>query len=293
MAPRFVFADEAGCFTFKRQSGASNYFLLCTLSTDDCTLAHELLDIRRHLAVAGDAERDKLHATADLQATRDKVFGVLAKHEFRVDATILEKCKAQPHTRTSEPTFYQYAWYYHLKHVAPILLRDADKLLITAAALGSKKTRAAFKQAVNNTMQQITPREKWEVSFMDSSKDPLLWAADYCAWAIQRKWERGDTQSHALIATKIVTEYDLWTSGQTTHYQKRCGPLVLADLRTERCPRALSPSKGRTVNITHWRTERYPPNDIFFPLRLEGLLRLDLHKSVAYPRKPDCRNRAA
>ena len=77
MAPRFVFADEAGCFTFKRQSGASNYFLLCTLSTDDCTLAHELLDIRRHLAVAGDAERDKLHATADLQATRDKVFGVL------------------------------------------------------------------------------------------------------------------------------------------------------------------------------------------------------------------------
>jgi hypothetical protein len=78
-------------------------------------------------------------------------------------------------------------------------LRDADKLLITAAALGEKKTRASFKAALNNTVQQIVNRERWEVSFIDSSKDPMLWAVDYCAWAIQRKWERGDTQSHDLI----------------------------------------------------------------------------------------------
>jgi hypothetical protein len=110
MAVRFVFADEAGCFTFKRQQGASNYFLLCTLATDDCSLSNDLLAVRRNLAAANEPDRDKLHATSDPQVVRDR------------------KCKAQPQTRKSDAVFYQYAWWYHFKHVGPVLLKDADKL---------------------------------------------------------------------------------------------------------------------------------------------------------------------
>lgn len=143
--PKFMFADEAGCFTFKKKQGASRYFMLCTLCTDDCSLSHDLLHIRRELIAAGDMERDKLHATSDLQQTRDEVFAVLAKHDFRIDATLLEKSKAQPQTRTTDHRFYQYAWYFHFKHVGPQLLTAKDKLLITAAALGQKKTKASFK----------------------------------------------------------------------------------------------------------------------------------------------------
>src|SRR5262245_20390690 len=100
MSYRYVFADEAGCFTFKKVKGASRYFILCTLTTNDCALANDLLNIRRDLAIAGESDREKLHATSDLQATRDRVFSALAKHDFRVDATLLEKSKAQPQTRT-------------------------------------------------------------------------------------------------------------------------------------------------------------------------------------------------
>jgi hypothetical protein len=96
--------------------------------------------------------------------------------------------------------------------------RGADKLLITAAALGTKKTKAAFKQSLNNTLQQTLAREKWEVSFIDSAKDPLLWAADYCAWAVQRKWEMSDTRLHKLILPKIKSEFDLWASGDKHFY---------------------------------------------------------------------------
>ena len=218
MPTRFAFADEAGCFTFKRREGASRYFVLCTLTTDDCSLASELLHIRRLLTANNEPDRDKLHATSDLQATRDEVFAALGRHEFRVDATLLEKSKAQPQTRISDPGFYQYAWYYHFKHVAPRIINGADKLLITAAALGTKKTKAAFKQSLNNTLQQTVPREKWEVSFIDSAKDPLLWAADYCAWAVQRRWELGDPRSHELIRPKIKSEFDLWSSGNHHYY---------------------------------------------------------------------------
>jgi hypothetical protein len=218
MPTRFVFADEAGCFTFKKREGASKYFMLCTLTTDDCSVASNLLHIRPLLTANNEPDRDKLHATSDLQATRDEVFALLARHEFRVDATLLEKSKAQPQTRGTEPTFYQYAWYYHFKHVAPRIMKGADKLLITAAAVGTKKTKAAFKQALNNALQQTVSREKWEVSFIDSAKDPLLWAADYCAWAIQRRWEMADIRSYELIKPKIKSEFDLWASGDRHYY---------------------------------------------------------------------------
>jgi len=217
MTCRFVFADEAGDFTFKRKIGASKYFLLCTLTTDDCSLSNALLDIRRNLVAAGEPDRDKLHTTSDSQATRDKVFECLESHSFEIDATILEKSKAQPQTRSNDATFYQYAWYYHFNFVGPRLLSDDKKLLVTAAALGQKKTRATLKQAVNNTLQQTARRDRWEVTFIESSMDPILWAADYCAWAIQRKWERDDRRSYDLISSKIKTEFDLWRKG-TTHF---------------------------------------------------------------------------
>lgn len=214
----YVFADEAGCFTFKNQRGASRYFVLCTITMAECDVANDLIKIRRDLAASGEPERTKLHATTDAQLVRDRVFEVLGASSFRVDATVLEKCKAHPQCRVDEPTFYKYAWHHHFKDLNPQLLSSADKLLITAAALGSKKTKAAFKLGVNNTIQELVPRDRWEVSFIDSANDPLLWAADYCAWAIQRKWELGDERSFKLISDKIATNKDLWEASSTRYY---------------------------------------------------------------------------
>jgi hypothetical protein len=210
MSDSFLFADEAGDFTFKRQPGASRYFILCTLTAVDAGLSHDLLQIRRALILGGEVDRDRLHATEDKQHVRDRVFECLGDHAFRVDATVLEKSKAQLHIRASDAQFYQAAWYYHFQFVGPVILSQADRLLLTAASLGTNKTRAAFKQGFNNAVQQIAERDRWQTSFMESAKDPMLWAADYCAWAIQRKWERTDERSYRLIESKIRREIDLW-----------------------------------------------------------------------------------
>lgn len=223
MANAYIFADEAGCFTFKRRKagrkdGPSDYFILTTVTASTWTISDDLLHIRRNLCLNGEPERDKLHATSDLQEVRNEVFAVLAKQPFRIDATILKKSKAQPQTRVTEDRFYKTAWYYHLKHVGPKIAKHVDKMLITAAALGTRKTRAAFKEAVNETVQQTLPRAQWEVAFHESCKDPLLWVADYCSWAIQKRWEQNDDRSHALIRDKIKTEYDLFAPGLEEFY---------------------------------------------------------------------------
>lgn len=123
-----------------------------------------------------------------------------------------------PRIRETQHQFYQYAWFYHFKHVGPKVARNASKLLITAAALGERKTQAAFKECVNNTVQQTLSRDRWEVACHESAKEPLLWVADYCAWAIMRKWEQGDRRSYSLIQKKIATEFDLFESGRQYYY---------------------------------------------------------------------------
>lgn len=218
MPNTFLYADEAGCFTFKKRDGASRYFILGSIITEDADQFAPLLRLRRELQIAGEPDRMKLHATTDSQAVRNEVYSILSSCKFKADFTILEKDKAQPQTRESDVTFYKYAWYYHFKHIGPKRCFSYDKSLITAASLGTKKTKASFKAAVNNAVQQVLPRNKWEVCFPQSSEEPLLWVADYATWAVQRKWEREDTRSYELISDKIETEFDLWSRGTRRYY---------------------------------------------------------------------------
>ena len=57
-----------------------------------------------------------------------------------------------------------------------------------------------------------------QVHAWPAASDPCLQVADYCCWAIGRKWERGDTRSYDLIATKIQSEFDLFRRGAARHY---------------------------------------------------------------------------
>lgn len=86
----------------------------------------------------GHGTDSEFHATTDAQAVRDRVFGVLQAHDFRIDATVLEKAKANPHTRSTEERFYKLAWWLHMKHVAPRVVRvvrACDELFVVGASL--------------------------------------------------------------------------------------------------------------------------------------------------------------
>lgn len=216
MADKYVFADEAGNFDFSSQPGASRYFILTTVTTHDPGLGDRVLSLRRDLAWRGVNLDRALHATTELQDVRDEVFELLGGFEFRVDATIFEKRKALPRLY-EEARFYQMVWWLHFKFVAPKIVRAGDRLLVTAASLGTKKKRADFHHAISRVASQVVPVEH-RVAFWPAESDPCLQVADYCTWAIQRKWELGDERSHVLIADKIRSEFDVWGIGPTNYY---------------------------------------------------------------------------
>jgi hypothetical protein len=218
MARINVFADESGNFDFSRKAGASRYFILTTITCESYSVGDALLKLRRDMAWDGLGLDSDYHATTNAQAVRDRVFAVLQAHEFRIDATLLEKAKAEPHTRTSDEQFYRCAWSLHMERVAPLVAKEEDELFVVSASLGTKRKRTAMHTAVRDVVRQVSPTVDFRTASWDAQSDPCLQVADYCCWAVRRKWEMGDTRSYNLIRGKIESEVDVWRYESALHY---------------------------------------------------------------------------
>ncbi len=218
-----VFGDEAGDLTFKpaRSPGISRYFIIGTVTMEDCSIGEDLLALRREFAWNG-LQLDEFHATSDKQRVRDRVFDVIAQHELRFDATIFDKRKARPHTYKDPLYFYKLAWYAHFKHVAPEVADAKDELLVVASSLQIKRkkktTKAAVHEAIKDVVNQVSPTVICHCAFSPAKTDPCLQVADYLTWAIQRKNEGGDDRSFAQVKHLIASEYHYFQYGQKNYF---------------------------------------------------------------------------
>lgn len=91
-------------------------------------------------------------------------------------------------------------------------------MLVVAASIGTKKRRDAFYRGGKDVMGQVLPAVNIGTASWRADSDTGLQIADYCGWAIYRKWEIADTRSHRLIAPKISSEFDLFSRGSQHHY---------------------------------------------------------------------------
>lgn len=71
---------------------------------------------------------------------------------------------------------------------------------------------------MQSVVQQVTPCHRYRVAFWPASSDPCLQAADYCTWAVQREWERGDAAYLNLLRSKLYSNYDIWAPGRQLYY---------------------------------------------------------------------------
>ena len=126
--------------------------------------------------------------------------------------------QSAPGHSNAAPKFYKYGWFYLFRHGISGTIGKTDEMLLTAASVKTKKAQGAFTDAVNDVVQQHIPRSQWRTSFCPCGCDPLLQLADYCTWAIQRKWERNDARSYDIIKDHITYEYDLWSHGSKHYY---------------------------------------------------------------------------
>jgi hypothetical protein len=216
VADRYVFADESGNFDFSPRKGASRYFILTTVTMEDCRPGDHLAHLRRQLAWQGHDVSQPFHASEDKPAVRSAVFQLLKRLPLRIDATALEKRKAQPHLHNDQ-ALYKMGWYLHFGYVAPIVATTQDKLLVVAASLGTKKTRGLFRESVEDVVRQVSPA-RHRVAFWEAVSDPCIQVADYCCWAVQRAWELGDRSYLDLLGSKVASNKDIFETGTDYFY---------------------------------------------------------------------------
>ena len=221
----YVFSDEAGDFNFDRKENSSKYFIICTTTMDSYDIGTELLNLRRNLLCEGISANGYFHATTDTQEVRNRVFDIIKSNEFQIDATILEKSKAKPQVRPPDKLsgsvnirFYKYALHYHMKYFGPKLTQKYQRILFFVASIGDRKKSDIFKNEINDVAEQSINNVEWNIGFWKAESDPCIQIADYCCWAIQRKWELNDMRSYDLIKDKIHSEFDLWKYGNKHYY---------------------------------------------------------------------------
>ena len=215
----YIYGDETGNFDFSNQSEASRYFILTTVAVVDHAVENDLLALRREFAWNDAGLAIGFHATDDRRSVRNRVFTTLGRHRFRIDATILEKRKARPEIRPTRESFYGFAWYYHLTGLLPELSLASDELLIVAAATHNPMHRE-FHSAADTVANAVAPASTINSSIWSAASSPMIQVADYCAWAIQRKWENTppDTSHYDLIRDKVASEFELFRNGTATYY---------------------------------------------------------------------------
>jgi hypothetical protein len=183
---------------------------------DDCSSGDALAHLRRELTWQGIDVSQPFHACDDTPAVRSAVFQLLKTLPIRVDATALEKRKAEPHLH-DELALYKMGWYLHFKHVAPLIATPQDRLLVVAASLGTKKTRKLFNDSVEDVVRQVSPA-RYRVGFWEADSDPCIQVADYCCWAVQRSWELGDRSYLDLLGSKVMSNKDIFALGDKYYY---------------------------------------------------------------------------
>lgn len=161
------------------------------------------------------------HASEDRQAVRDSVFAVIARSlaAMRVDSLIVEKRKTDPALQPDHQ-FYPRMVGYLLKYVlAPAVLGDCREVVVVTDTIPVNRKRRAVEKAIKTSIAAMVPPDVRHTVLHHRSGSFLgLQVADYCNWAIFRKWERRDTRSYALIAPAVRSEFDIFKRGERHYY---------------------------------------------------------------------------
>jgi Protein of unknown function (DUF3800) len=216
MANIYMYADETGNLDYDVDAGGSKYFGIgtATWAVDPAGHLWQGERMRFGHAEAGVECTKGYHAKDDSRRTRNEVYRVIKDQAPRFDATFLAKSKAYPQVRARGQAYlYQLAWYLHFKEIARQVAMTGDTLYVAVATLGTAARRTAFKQAIDNVCQQVTPlRSRVVVAHWDSATSWGLQVADYGLWAVQREVERGDSQYMWAVAPTIASKFLPWGS---------------------------------------------------------------------------------
>ena len=239
---RRYFVDEAGdpvLFNGKGRvmvglEGCSNYFIVGKVDIDaPDELAKGLEELRRQLLAdpyfknvpSMQREQKKtafgFHAKDDVPEVRREVFHWIQQQSFRfyalvrdkgvIVSKVLEHNKRKPEYRYHPNQLYDRC----ISGLFKERLHKEDGYKIYFAKRGTSDRSDALRRALEAARTAF--RKKWgieslapiEIVEADCRSTVCLQVADYCLWALQRLYERGEDRFLSLLAPKIGLIHDV------------------------------------------------------------------------------------
>ncbi|RKZ01486.1 hypothetical protein DRQ21_10580 [Candidatus Fermentibacteria bacterium] len=152
---------------------------------------------------------------------RNEVFDVIGKNlsNLRIDTVLVNKRKVGPALYPIEK-FYPRMLGYLLRYVIGVVKKDgAAEVIVITDQIPIKKKRKTVVKAVKVTLSEMLTKDmSYRILHHSSRSNIGLQIADYCNWAIFRKWSSDDYRSYNLIRKAIRSEFDIFGVGKRLYY---------------------------------------------------------------------------
>lgn len=212
MRDLFLYLDETGQLGM---SGESYFGLGQAAFRENYSEAiRDALQLRFELERNGIHLPRGFHAKDDTDATRVKVFELIANHAPRVDVTLLNKRYIPEPIRSEIESdrvqMYYRAWQKHFSYQARYVLKRSDRVFVVAASLFEHRRK---QQAARAAIESVLKKFAWLDLTLCVWDNPTTWGlqvADYALWAVQRDLINGSCKHFAKVSPFIETVYSPW-----------------------------------------------------------------------------------
>jgi len=211
----FAFLDESGEYAYHAKSG--KYLVYAGVVTAVPELfTPEFCALRYRLTEQGHC-LERFHACDDRQSVRDEILKIItASRDYAIHSIVVRKNRVNP-------SLYKYGVYSIAYRTMLKYLVGGGKVRqihIIVDTVPDRTQQTALQRALTARADEVMvpPKIPYSINHHSSSAHTLLQVADYCAWAIHRKWQSGDSRSYNLIRSHIKNEFDIYKSGDKDYY---------------------------------------------------------------------------
>lgn len=196
----YVFLDESGDFDFGEQG--STYFVVTAVTMHRPVEIDSALSAYRYEILEAGHDAEYFHCAKDQPVVRERVFRIIEAHRdrMRIDYLVADKAKTDAPFRPVA-RFYPRMVGTLLAQVIPRAhMGGRGRTVIVTDRIPVKRTRKVVERGIREFLPgAVRERYGYDLHHHESRSHFGLQVADYCCWAIQRKWSRRDTKYFAVI----------------------------------------------------------------------------------------------
>jgi hypothetical protein len=198
--------DESGNWKFNPK-GSRHYVLAMVYTYDPLPLAERLTALRFAINKTRGGSLDGFHACIDPWPVRTQAIQCMVGQPYwRFASVVVEKRKVHPSLRAPESFYPKFAGML-LKFVLRGRYQQQRSCVLTYAdslPMDSHAKREGVMKAMKLTCAGDLPSGTPHHVFSHCEQsNAWIQVADYCCWAVYRKWENGKTDAYDMLRPKL------------------------------------------------------------------------------------------